>query len=254
MRKKLAIFSVLGLIVFLNATCSKGGPDLTVKSIECREGKLFFSLVNEGNRPLPDDWVALASLYIDGDVQEDVVLNEPTAIKDGGIPEPGGASEFLTVFDIDKIIRVDLYVDYTKEIEETDEENNSAENVYIEPCDLPDLVIESMSLNEDCYVVVKVANQGKVSLPVTVWDVDDEENCGLTLFMGEKEWGKKRLWEIDPTQSLDVPGGSVSYTSELKVDGQADITAEIDAMGMIYESDEENNRKKESLTCGNSQP
>ena len=70
MRKKLTILAVLGLIVFLNTVCSKGSPDLTVKSIECREGKLFFSLANEGNKALPDDWVAMASLYIDGIAQE----------------------------------------------------------------------------------------------------------------------------------------------------------------------------------------
>ena len=145
-------------------------------------------------------------------------------------------------------------MDYTKEIDETDEENNSAENVYIEPCDLPDLIIGNVSLNADCNVVVTITNQGKGYLPAAVWDVEDTENCGVTLFMNDQEWGKKNLWEIDLNRSLDAPGGSITYTSELKVHGQADITAEIDAMGTINESDEANNRKKDSLTCEKTMP
>jgi subtilase family serine protease len=254
MRRKLMILTVTGLLVFSNTICSNGGPDLTVKSIECREGRLFFTIANEGTGSLPDDWAALASIYIDGVIQEDVVLNESTATKDGGIQESGGISEYLTAFDVDKIIRVDLYVDYTKAIRESDEENNSAENVYIEPCDLPDLVIESVSLNEDCYVVVTIANQGKGSLPLSVWDGDSAENCGMTLFLNDQEWGKKNLWEIDLNRSLDMPGGSISYTSELKVDGQTDVTARIDVMDIVNESDEDNNKKISSLTCGNGKP
>jgi hypothetical protein len=249
MRKKITILTVLGLLVFLNTSCSSGDPDLTVKSIECREGKLFFALANEGTGSLPEDWTAMASIYLDGVIQEDVFLNEPTAIKDGGIQEPGGTSEYLTVFDVDKIVRVDFYLDYTKAISESDEKNNSVENIYIEPCALPDLIIENVSLNEDCYVVIDITNQGKGSLPVTVWDVNNAENCGMTLSINDQEWNKKNLWEIDLNRSLDVPGGSVTYTSDLKVEGQAEIMAEIDGMGMITESDEDNNRKKESLTC-----
>jgi len=135
MRENIAMLSVLGLIVLLITICSKGGPDLIVRSIECRDGKDFFSIANEGKGPFPEDWVALASLYIDGVTQEDVVLNEPTAIKDGGISEPGGTSDYWTAFEVDKIVRVDLYVDYTKEIDESNEENNSTENVYVEPCE-----------------------------------------------------------------------------------------------------------------------
>lgn len=249
MRKKFAALTVLGLIASLISSCSNGRPDLTVKSIECREGKLFFSLANEGDSSLPEDWVALASLYIDGIVQEDVVLNEPTATHGGGVLEPGGTSDYWTAFDVDRILRVDIYVDYTKEITESNEENNSAENVYIEPCDLPDLTVESLSLDEDCYVVVKIKNQGEGSLPIPVWDVDNKENCGVTLLMNGQEWGKKTLWEIDPTRSLDEPDGSITFTSGLKVNGPAEISAKIDAIGAVYESDEGNNRREEILNC-----
>jgi len=250
MKKHAIALAILSVIAALSVSCSRGQPDLALKSLECREGKFFFTVTNKGNGPLPENWVALASVYIDGVVQEDVDLKNPTLSTEGGIQEPGGTSHYLTLFDIEKPTRFDVYVDYSQEIKETDEDNNAMENVYIEPCALPDLAIENIGVDEKCHVVVTIRNKGEGSLPVQVWDADLERNSGLTLQVKDKERVHVPLWEIDLARALDNPGNEILYTSDLYVTDELEITAVVDAEEVVIELSEDNNTKSEILSCG----
>ncbi len=69
-------------------------------------------------------WSRLASLYLDGIAQEDILLNEPTATTKGGISEPNGRSIYLMSSEIAATVKVDLYIDYNDKIRESDENNN----------------------------------------------------------------------------------------------------------------------------------
>jgi hypothetical protein len=147
MKKTVIALLTLSLLAVLSVNCAQGRPDLAPQSLECRKGKFFFTVINSGKGPLLDNWSALASVYIDGVVQEDVDLTNPTASTDGGIQEPGGTSQYLTLFDIEKPTRFDVYIDYTEEIKESDEDNNSMENIYIEPCNKSNEIDEEIENN-----------------------------------------------------------------------------------------------------------
>jgi len=249
MKKKVALFAILSVIAVFIVGCSQGRPDLVLKSMECREGKFFFTVVNEGDGPLPEDWIALASVYVDGVVQEDIDLKSPSTTEEGGIQEAGGTSHYLTVFNIEKPTRFDVIIDYTKEIEEKNEDNNRMENVYLEPCNLPDLTITEIGLDENCFVTVTVKNEGEGPLPESVWDVNLKNGSGVTLLVQDEERSHAPFWKMDAIHALDTPGNEIIYTSTLKVNRAVEIKAVIDAAGKVYEANENNNEMTETLTC-----
>ncbi|MGD2245267.1 MAG: hypothetical protein PVI11_01840 [Candidatus Aminicenantes bacterium] len=84
-------------------------PDLVVEDISCMGGNLYITVKNQGEGSLPEDWISLASLYMDGVVQEDILLNEPSSTTKGGISEPEGISNYLLLYDVPASMRIDLY-------------------------------------------------------------------------------------------------------------------------------------------------
>jgi hypothetical protein len=183
-KKWWSILLIISLLFF--ASCGPQGeregsglPDLYVKDVSCMGGNLYVTIGNKGNGPLPEKWVGLASLYIDGVIQDDILLRHPTSRTKGGIEKPGGESHYLIPFDVSSSIRVDVYVDYTDRIREADEGNNALENIYVGPCLLPDLCIDEIYVNDDCEVVVVVENKGPGRIPFNIWTVEEEPECLL---------------------------------------------------------------------------
>jgi hypothetical protein len=114
---------------------------------------------------------------------------------------------------------------------------------------LPDLVIQDLSLNKNCQVVVKVKNNGPGIVPNEVWTVHTPKSAGVYLWKDGVGWGGGSIWKFDPGRSLQSPGGTAIYTSSLKVSGSANITATVDYWNKIEESEEGNNKRTEKLTC-----
>lgn len=256
MRNKPLLIIFLSVLLVASFSCQKKPeeeqvserPDLFVENVSCMGGNLYISIGNQGGA-IPEDWTGLMSLYIDGTNQEDILLTEPTSVSEGGIDEPKGSSHYLLAYDISQPIRVDIYVDYTNEIEESNEDNNELENEYIGPCELPDLQVDDIYLDENCKVMVLVKNVGPGRIPSQVWSVRDIQECTLKLYLNDEEWCQRSFIDFDPDEALSPVDGEAVFPSELEVTEESTVTAVIDCGDMIKEQNEENNTKSKVLNC-----
>jgi len=114
---------------------------------------------------------------------------------------------------------------------------------------LSDLAIEDITLNEHCFVVVKVKNNGPGAVPDKVWTDHSPDSSAVYLYINGKRWGGKTIWGFDPAKNLQNPGGTATMTSNLKVTGAATIEAYIDHTYKVRETDERNNVMKKGVTC-----
>lgn len=238
------------LIVGFSPACKKQQealPDLVVKSISCMGGSLYITVENQGEGNLPEDWFSVASLYLDGVVQEDIILNKPTSTAKGGINKPNGLSNYLIPYNISSSVSVDLYLDYNDDIKESNEDNNKIEGYYIGPCSLPDLRIEDIYLDEDSKVVVSIENIGAANFPLDAWITYQDPDCILRIFVNEEEQCKKSLFEFDPDKQLEPSTGRVVFPSDLKITEESTVTAIIDCSDIIKEQNKENNTKTVTL-------
>ncbi|MFW6123586.1 MAG: CARDB domain-containing protein [Acidobacteriota bacterium] len=256
MKNKFLLIAFFSIFLAASFSCQKQTeeeqvpelPDLFVENVSCMGGNLYISIGNQGG-PIPEDWTALISLYIDGTSQEDILLTEPTSVSEGGIAESGGSSHYLMAFDITQPLRVDIYVDYTNEIEESNESNNEIENEYIGPCHLPDLKVEDIYLDENCKVMVAVKNVGPGEVPSQVWSIRDIPECTLKLYLNEEEWCQRSFIDFDPDKALSPVEGEAVFPSDLEVAEESTVTAMIDCTDLIKEQNEENNTKSKVLNC-----
>jgi hypothetical protein len=120
--------------------------------------------------------------------------------------------------------------------------------------DLPDLTIEDVALDDQCRVLVKAKNNGPGAVFDEVWTDHRSDSPAIKLYVNGKPWGSETLWLLDPHRSLKNQGGTVVYTSNLKVRDTQEIRATIDGTHQVKEKDETNNEKKVSLTCKPSGP
>jgi len=113
---------------------------------------------------------------------------------------------------------------------------------------LPDLVVTALSVNNDCFLMVTLKNQGPGPLPVTAYQSGSSPT--LQLYKNNQPFGAWGLPAIDPGQALLQPGGTVTWTrpSE-KIAGNVTVRAEIDSSNVVAEADETNNKKTLSLSC-----
>jgi hypothetical protein len=114
---------------------------------------------------------------------------------------------------------------------------------------LSDLAIEDITLNEHCFVVVTVKNNGPGVVPDKVWTDHSPDSSAVYLYINGKRWGGKTIWGFDPAKNLQNPGGTATMTSNLKVADTATIEAYIDHTYKVRETDERNNVMKKGVTC-----
>ena len=115
--------------------------------------------------------------------------------------------------------------------------------------DLPDLIIEDISLDDQCRVVVKAKNDGPGAVFDEVWTDQKPDSTAVKLYIDGKAWGGETIWLLDPHRNLRNPGGTVVFSSNLKVSGTQEIRATIDGTRQVKEKDEANNERKITLTC-----
>jgi hypothetical protein len=114
---------------------------------------------------------------------------------------------------------------------------------------LPDLTIEDIWLNNQCFVVVKAKNNGPGTVPDTVWTAHTPDSSAVYLQINGKNWGGETIWHFDPAKNLQRPGGTATMTSNLKVSGTVTINATIDGTKKVTETNENNNQIDKILTC-----
>jgi hypothetical protein len=114
---------------------------------------------------------------------------------------------------------------------------------------LSDLTIEDITLNEQCFVVVQVKNNGPGVVPDKVWTDHSPDSSAVYLHINGKRWGGETIWHFDPAKNLQNPGGTAIMTSNLKVTGTATIEATADSTGKVRETNEANNAMRKQVTC-----
>lgn len=248
-----ALFFFLGIWATMNFVHAQAYPDLVVIKIECHsaQGKLAFTIANRSNVALPSGWIALADVYFDKVKVGSIDLKRPTS---GDLTPPGGSAYYLAVFDIRKPTNVKVIADSLNGIRESNETNNEL-TVKVSPCakNLPDLVVTDIRLVKDCKIQVTIKNAGNAGLPIGAYD--DNRGVAIQMYNGGKPWGGLRLSGVDPSQTLNTPGSSVSFlwfpdAENLKLTpGTYTIQLVIDKDDLVYESNEVNNSKTVKLVC-----
>lgn len=115
--------------------------------------------------------------------------------------------------------------------------------------DLPDLVIDDVTLDDQCRVVVRAKNMGPGQVFDNVWTDHKPDSPAITLYIEGKKWGGEAIWLLDPKRALQNPGGTVVFKSNLKVNETQTIKARIDQTRQVKEADETNNERTVALTC-----
>lgn len=247
MKRTMWIILLIGIwMAGISPACKKEQgvlPDLVVEDISCMGGNLYITVKNQGEGPIPENGISLASLSLDGVVQQDILLNEPSFTAKGGITEPNGISSYLLPFDISASMRIDLYLDYNDEIEESNEENNQVEGLYIGPCLLPDLRVQDIYLDDDSQVVVVVENIGPGNLPLKSWIEGQQPECILRVIKNEEEFCVREIFEFDPEKQLEPVTGMAVFPTGLEITEESTVTAIIECSEMIKEQNKENNVK-----------
>ena len=112
----------------------------------------------------------------------------------------------------------------------------------------PDLVVERISVSDDCSMMITLKNQGPGPLPPTAYLTGSSP--ALQLYKDNQPFGAWSLNGIDPGRALQQPGGIVSWTrSGELIAGSMTIRAVIDPSNVVAEADEANNERSEQLTC-----
>jgi len=246
--KRLIFISFLAclLVIGANLSCKKEKPllpDLYVHDVSCMGANLYITIGNQGEGSLPENWSSLSTLYINGETQEDIVLNRPTSTTRGGIQEPNGLSHYLIPYIVSDIARIDVYLDYNNEIEESNEQNNEKENIYLDPCALPDLQINDVYLNEKNEIVVVIENIGPGVIPQQVWTADEQPDCTLRVLVDEEEKCLNKMCDFDPDKALEPISGIAVFPTGIIISEESVVTAVIDCDEIMMEKGEENNVK-----------
>jgi hypothetical protein len=103
----------------------------------------------------------------------------------------------------------------------------------------PDLVMAAIQLNPAGEIEVLVRNSGAAGVNPSFWSGTNPPQ--LNLKMNGNGWSNVSLLFLDPGRNLSQPEGAVVYATGYRLGQQAEITATIDATGLIEESNEGNN-------------
>jgi len=144
---------------------------------------------------------------------------------------------------------VKAFVDYNDQVEEITEKNNKR-TIYIKvrPA-YPDLQVTKIEITPACNVKVTVKNNGPGYVPNSVWAANVANNSDVFLYLNGRSWGGVQIRTIDPRHKLQPPGGSVSYTFNLKVSLNTVIKAIVDRTKKVTETREYNNELSKTLSC-----
>ncbi len=248
-RMVLALPFLLALIVMADCSKEKGLPDLSLSEIGCQGGVLYFKVTNDGQGDIPKDWQSLASVAIDGVNQGDVALNRPTSRLNGGAEKAGGTSTYLTAYSVYNTIRVDIALDYNDAIRESHRDDDVRHSLYVAPCDLPDLVVEEIAVDENCFLTLKLKNMGPGLVPKKAWHYEFMDYCAVSIYLQDKAWACIPLVSLDPNHALEPPGGTLMFKSDVKIKEKTLVTAIVDSTANISESNEQNNKASSIPGC-----
>ncbi len=252
MKKLIPVYGLVAVALALTgAACSGPGglPDLYVENVGCEGGNLVLTIGNKGG-PLPAGWQAAAALSVDGSSQDIFPLTMPGVAGTGNFEKGAGTVKYFTTLRISQIAGISVDLDYSHEVEEADETNNVVRSWHVEPCDLPDLVIEDLSLDEDCLVRVTVKNVGEGSIGEPAWSYEFLDFCGVSIYIDGQEVACIPFLSFDSQRGAKPVGGSAVLQSKIRITKESVVLAVVDSTQVILEANEMNNRASATLRCG----
>jgi hypothetical protein len=108
----------------------------------------------------------------------------------------------------------------------------------------PDLVVDKITLNPSGNIVVEIRNAGPGPLPDTVWRSTESFAACFVIMIGVQFVDYATIWAADPNQVLKNPGGSIMYTSPIKILEPTTVRVWMDITEQVEEANEGNNIKQ----------
>ena len=111
----------------------------------------------------------------------------------------------------------------------------------------PDLVVDKITLNPSGNIVVEIRNAGPGPMPDVAWRSTESFAACFVIMIGVQFVDYATIWTADPNRALKNPGGSITYTSPIKIQEPTTIRVWLDITEQIEESNESNNIKSATL-------
>lgn len=108
----------------------------------------------------------------------------------------------------------------------------------------PDLVVDKITLNPSGNIVVEIRNAGPGPLPDTAWRSTESFAACFVIMIGVQFVDYATIWAADPNRVLKNPGGSITYTSPIRIQEPTAVRVWLDITEQIEEANEGNNIKQ----------
>jgi hypothetical protein len=112
------------------------------------------------------------------------------------------------------------------------------------PAAKPDLMIDKLYLNPSGNVVVEIRNAGPGPLPDKAWDASQAYTACFVIMIGVQFVDYAALWAADPDRALRNPGGSITYTSTVRLQEPARVRVWLDPTEQVEDVSRANNVKE----------
>jgi hypothetical protein len=107
----------------------------------------------------------------------------------------------------------------------------------------PDLVVDKIYLNPSGNIVVEIRNAGPGPMPDKTWVSTESYAACFVIMIGVQFVDYATLWAADPNRVLQNPGGSITYTSPIRISEPTSIRVWLDPTEQIEEASKANNSK-----------
>jgi hypothetical protein len=108
----------------------------------------------------------------------------------------------------------------------------------------PDLVVDKITLNPAGNIVVEIRNAGPGPMPDTAWRSTESFAACFVIMIGVQFVDYATLWAADPNRALKNPGGTITYTSPIKIQEPTTVRVWLDITEQVEEANEGNNIKQ----------
>lgn len=227
--------------------------DFDVEDIEVEsDGDLTFTVENEGDLDTDDDEDVWIYVYIEGDREWDESYSQSS---DDNFLDAGedstinlGDEDLLEDYDDGDEVEIEVCVDATDTVDESDEDNNCMERTFTigddDDDDDIDLEIEDLYIDDDGDLKFTVTNSG-----------DDDVASGEYVYIsvevdGDQKWSKGIKQGNDDDEFLDAGDSTTFDIGDTYVedeDEDTDVEVCVDYTENIDEDDEDNNCEKEDI-------
>ncbi len=108
----------------------------------------------------------------------------------------------------------------------------------------PDLVVDKIYLNPAGNIVVDIRNAGPGPLPESAWRSTESYAACFVIMIGVQFVDYATIWAADPNRALKNPGGTITYTSPVKIQEPTAVRVWLDVTEQVEDANRANNIKQ----------